>query len=286
LVHIYVEEQDIFSEAVELKRPAYLMSSMVDNCFERGRNIHGGGAVYHDYGITPLGLPNVADGMFAIKKAVFEDKICTAEQFVEALRANYKRFEQLQFKLKSIPKYGVDEVAPDNMMHRIANDISNIYLRCTNRYNGRVKPTILTFIYAPLAAAILGATPDGRGAGSMVAQGVTPQSCAMKQSISAAINSCGKLPFDKFNGGASTMWDFDSEWVNESIVKAVLKTALEKNIQIFQGNTTSVEELIKAKANPENYEHLMVRVGGYSARFTLLSPEIQDEIINRYRHNR
>lgn len=285
LIHIYVEEQDIFSEVVQRKRPAYLISSMVNDCFERGRNVHGGGAKYHDYGITPLGLPNVADGLYAIKKAVFEDKICTTEQLVKALRANFSGFEQLQLKLKNVPKYGIDDDLPDEMMHKVASDFSDIYLGCTNRYSGRIKPTILTFLYAPMAASILGATPDGRSATSIVAQGVTPQSCAMKQGISAAINSCGKLPFDKFNGGASTMWDFDSEWVNESIIKAVLKTALEKNIQIFQGNTTSVEELIKAKDQPENYEHLMVRVGGYSARFTRLSPEVQDEIINRHRHN-
>jgi formate C-acetyltransferase len=120
--------------------------------------------------------------------------------------------------------------------------------------------------------------------GGMVAHGVTPQSCAMHKGISPAINSCGKLPFDKFMGGASTMWDFDFEWVDEAVLGAVLRTALDKNIQIFQGNTTSVEDLIKAKKSPENYEHLVVRVGGYSARFTRLSAELQDEIISRHRH--
>lgn len=180
----------------------------------------------------------------------------------------------------------MDEAEADEMMRRVASDVSDVYLSCSNRHNGRVKPTILTFIYAPMAASKLGATPDGRRAGSIVAQGVTPQALAMREGISAAINSCGKLRFDKFTGGASTMWDFDSEWVCEPVIKAVLKTALEKNIQFFQGNTTSVNDLISAKENPENYEHLMVRVGGYSARFTRLSSELQDEIISRYRHNR
>ena len=80
------------------------------------------------------------------------------------------------------------------------------------------------------------------------------------------------------------MWDFDSSWVNADIVEAVLRTFIEKGGQIFQGNTTPVEELIDAKKNPEKYEHLMVRVGGYSARFTRLEPALQDEIISRLRH--
>ncbi len=53
---------------------------------------------------------------------------------------------------------------------------------------------------------------------------------------------------------------------------------------IFQGNTTSVEELKEALADPDRYPHLFVRVGGFSARFTTLSRELQEEIVSRHRH--
>jgi formate C-acetyltransferase len=108
----------------------------------------------------------------------------------------------------------------------------------------------------------------------------------MRCGITAAINSCGKLRFDKFSGGATTMWDFDPSFVTEDLLKALLTTFFEKGGQIFQGNTTSVEELLEAQKHPEDYEHLMVRVGGYSARFTRLSPEVQGDIITRMRHTR
>ena len=64
----------------------------------------------------------------------------------------------------------------------------------------------------------------------------------------------------------------------------LLKTFVNKKGQMFQGNTTSIEELIKAKENPQDFPNLIVRVGGYSARFINLSIELQDEIINRMRH--
>jgi formate C-acetyltransferase len=57
-----------------------------------------------------------------------------------------------------------------------------------------------------------------------------------------------------------------------------------KGGQIFQGNTTPVDDLIKALEHPEDYPHLIVRVGGYSARFTTLHPSLQEEIISRARH--
>jgi formate C-acetyltransferase len=107
----------------------------------------------------------------------------------------------------------------------------------------------------------------------------------MTEGITAAINSCGKIPFEKFAGGASTMWDFDSSWVTEEIVEAVIRTFMEKQGQIFQGNTTSVEELIEAQKNPDEHKNLIVRVGGYSARFVGLNKKVQDDVINRIRHN-
>ena len=286
ITRAYMREQDIYSELSERNRPSYLLSSMLDNCLERGRNMHGGGAKYHDYGSSQLGMPNVADGLFAIKKAVFEDKICTAEELVAALKANFVGYEALQASLKNYPKYGMDNDEVDELAVRLMSDFSDALLNYRTRFGGRGKPVILTFTFSPIAAKILGATADGRVAHQFVAHGVTPYSGSMKCGLTAAINSCGKLRFDKFSGGASTMWDFDPSFVTEDILKAVLMTFMEKGGQIFQGNTTPVEELIDAKNNPEKYEHLVVRVGGYSARFVHLTPELQDEIIGRMRHTK
>jgi formate C-acetyltransferase len=285
ITKIYLEEQDFYSELSERNRPSYLISSMIDDCLERGRNMHGGGVKYHDYGGTHLGMPNVCDGLFAIKTAVFDKKICTAEELIEAMKVNFVGYERLQAKLRALPKYGMDNEEADALAARVMGDFCDMYLTFHTRWGGRGKPVVLTFVYAPQAASLLGATPDGRPMDSLVAQGVTPQSCAMTEGITAAINSCGKIPFEKFAGGASTMWDFDSSWVTEEIVEAVIRTFMEKQGQIFQGNTTSVEELIEAQKNPDEHRNLIVRVGGYSARFVGLNKKVQDDVINRIRHN-
>lgn len=51
----------------------------------------------------------------------------------------------------------------------------------------------------------------------------------------------------------------------------------------FQLNYTSSEELLKAKAYPEKYRNLKVRVTGYSDYFTNLNEAIQDSVIKRYK---
>jgi len=284
LIHLGLKLQDYYSAYAEKNRPAFLLSSMMNDCLARGRNMHGGGARYHDYGGTPLALPNTIDSLLAIKLAVFEQKICSAEELIAALKADYKGYEVLQLRLKQLPKYGMDNDEADRFAARVMQDFSDMYHSFTTRHGGEGKPIILTFTYAPEAAAMLGARADGNNQGVLVAHGITPQATSMTKGITAAINSVGKMPHEAFSGGASTMWDFDSSWVNEDIIRAVLCTFIEKGGQIFQGNTTSVEDLVKAKADPDNYRHLIVRVGGYSARFVNLKRELQDEIIGRMRH--
>ena len=279
-----LEYMDLLSEALDKARPSYLLSTMLDDCIERGKTMHGGGTVYHDYGASFVGLPNTADALTAVKKAVFEEKICSSQELLEALKANFEGYEKLHSKLLSLPKYGQENAEADEIMNRVSRDICRIFCEPTNRFGGHGKPIILSFTYAPQIGKLLGASPDGRKAGVPVCQGVTPQSLAMTKGITSAMNSALNLPFDIFYGGATTMWDLDHSWVNEEIVKWLFTSFFDGGGQYFQGNVTDVEELVKAQENPSAYPNLIVRVGGYSARFVNLNKALQDEIINRTRH--
>ena len=106
----------------------------------------------------------------------------------------------------------------------------------------------------------------------------------MSEGIGSAVTSHAGLSLERVSGGASSMWDFDPALAKPEIVGNVLRTFLQLGGQIFQGNTTDVDELLQARKHPDDFPNLLVRVGGYSARFTTLAPELQEEIIGRYRH--
>ena len=63
-----------------------------------------------------------------------------------------------------------------------------------------------------------------------------------------------------------------------SIIRTFFETLKDWHVQY---NIVSRETLLAAKKNPENYRDLVVRVAGYSAFFTILSPDTQDDIIAR-----
>ena len=282
---ILFSRYDFYSEAMAEHRPLYLMSSMTADCLERGRELHDGGARYHHYGSSPLGIPNAADALYAAKHAVFDEGICTAEELLEALRSDFEGQEALRLRLRALPKYGQQHAEADAMMARVLSSVCEIYSSHRNRLSGRVKPVVLTFVWAPMAGAALGATADGQHAGTPVAHGLTPQKAGLSEGITSAIGSCTGLPLSKVSGGASTMWDLDHQWIRPVVAEHLLTTFLELGGHIFQGNTTDVEELVRAREDPRSHPNLLVRVGGYSARFVSLAPELQEEIITRHRHS-
>ena len=267
-------------------RPAYYLSSLIEDCIGRGRTINAGGALYEDIGIVPMGLPNVADSLTAIRIAVFKEKILPAKDLLYALAENFERNKVLRQRLNSLPKYGHGNVDADQMMSRVVKDVCNILKKRKNSLGGSFKPMIMTFRMASVEGGKLGASADGRIAGTPIAQGITPQSRAMKDGLSSAMSSALSLPVQEFTGGASHIWDIDKALAKEKILSTLVEVFFQKGGQMFQGNVSCLEQLKQAQKDPGKHPGLTVRVGGYSAIFTDLDKPAQDEIINRLHHSK
>jgi formate C-acetyltransferase len=143
---------------------------------------------------------------------------------------------------------------------------------------------VLGFVWVVNLGQLTGALPDGRKAGTPLAHGLAPQGGSATNGLTAAINSATSLDLREVGGGASTMWDLDSAWAAPEVVEPILQAFIAQGGHIFQGNTIDTSRLLAARERPEEHRDIMVRVGGYSARFVTLSPETQDEIVNRHKY--
>ena len=63
-----------------------------------------------------------------------------------------------------------------------------------------------------------------------------------------------------------------------------IRTWCDLKLWHIQFNVINKDTLLEAKAHPEKYRDLIVRVAGYSAYFNDLSPMLQDELIGRAEH--
>ncbi|MEW6753008.1 MAG: pyruvate formate lyase family protein [Candidatus Latescibacterota bacterium] len=281
-----VRALDIASQCYAEYRPRYLASTMIGDCAERGREQQDGGARYHDYGFAPLGITSAADSLHAIQQAVYDQGFVSAAELLAALRANYVGFQPLRQRLDRIPKYGVDDPGADAVCNSVLQMVCAAAAGQRTRFGGKLKPMIFNFVWTPGASRELGALADGTPAGAPIGHGLTPRSRAMTAGLTAAMNSATSVRHGAVAGGATTMWDVDEEWVDFALMKALLKTFCARGGMIFQGNTTGVAPLEEALEHPDRHANLIVRVGGFSARFVGLDRDLQHEIIARRRHRR
>ena len=281
---ILTRRLDIYLEEYARYRPSYLLSSMTHDCLERGRGINDGGARYTNYGGSGVGIPNVGDSLYAIQRAVFEDGRVTGAELLDALRDDFAGHELLHASLRALPKYGADNEVADAMTDRVFCSFADLLARHTTPHGGTVVPIILGVGWVVSFGEQVGATPDGRSAGRPLAHGLSPQSGSALKGITGSIRSATSLSLERAGGGGAMMWDLDPAWAAPQVVKPLLTAFVDHGGHIFQGNVISVDKLRQAQQSPDDHRDMMVRVCGYSARFTRLSAATQDEIISRYKY--
>lgn len=102
-------------------------------------------------------------------------------------------------------------------------------------------------------------------------------------------NSLSKLPTASILGGVLLNQKLNPATLEDPRDREKLMLMLRTFFEDYQGwhvqyNIVSRETLLKAKQHPDQYRDLVVRVAGYSAFFTALSPDAQDDIIARTEH--
>ena len=289
-VSIMVDGSNIVDKAHGDYAPTPLMSAFIENCVESGVDVSQGGAIYNFSGVQGIGIGNLSDSLFVIKKLVFDDKEMTLKQLEEILKSNYKDNEALRQRfINKFAKYGNDIADVDNLGSRILSHYSNEVSNYSNVRDGKFQPGSYTVsAHIPLGEAV-GATPDGRMAKEQLADGgLSPMAGRDVEGPTAVLKSVSKLDNYLTTNGSLLNIKLNPSalegraGINQFI--GYLNGFMRLKIQHVQFNIISADTLKKAQKYPEQYKSLVIRVAGYSAIFTDLNKSIQDDIISRTEH--
>jgi formate C-acetyltransferase len=131
----------------------------------------------------------------------------------------------------------------------------------------------------------VGATPDGRKAGTPLADGVSPVSGMDHAGPTASVKSVAHLDHVIASNGTLLNMKFHPNALKDDRgiqnLVGVTETFFTGGGTHIQYNVVSGDMLKDAQKNPDNYQGMVVRVAGYSAFFTSLDKAIQDDIIAR-----
>jgi len=254
---------------------------------ERGIDITGHRGV--DYQFTSanvLGIPNVADALYAIKKLVFEQKAYTLDDVRKATTDNWKDNEIMRQRFLKQDKYGNDLDDVDALLVRITDMIAEVLDNTYNNRGQQYRASLFQF-QGHTMTRVLPATPDGRYATEPLAHGCNPTAGRNTKGLLATANSLAKIKNYKFLGGTLQIEMqpkfFDGKENLADYVMDFAKAFFSKNTFQINLNIIDLEKLKDAIDHPENpeYQNIIIKVTGYTTRFICLAKPFQVEFCGR-----
>jgi formate C-acetyltransferase len=259
---------------------------------ENGRDLHSHG----DYIPGALdascldgigGFATAIDSLAAVKHLIYDTKKLTWDQLLDALEKNWEGKEAIRQMCLNAPKYGngiewVDAIGYE--IQRFVMEYAHNHPKTHGQtFNLRIIP--ITF-HVP-AGMVTMATPNGRPAGEYLSDGIVPSHgmdtkgpTVTLQSIARATCHIYKTHREDLLNMKMAPANVAGEEGTRRLMQLIRAWSSQKHVHI-QFNILNRQTMLDAQKNPEKYRDLVVRVAGYCAYFTDLSPSQQAEIIAR-----
>lgn len=267
--------------------PTAFLSSVIDNCLEKGLDVTRGGAKYNLSGIQMIQVANLADSLAAIKQLVYDEKMISQRELLDALRVDFKGHEITQtMLLNKVPKYGNDVKWVDDLGTKWAGYFRERMKDYTNYRGGSYHTGMYTVsAHVPMGENV-GASPDGRNALTPLADGgMSPVYGRDMAGPTAVLKSVSRLKNSYTTNGGLLNMKFLPEFFETKTgmmkFENFLRAFVDLEIPHIQFNVVRRKDLLDAKIHPENHKSLTIRVAGYTAYFVELAGKLQDEIIER-----
>lgn len=270
--------------------PYPFVSTLLDGTYRTGKDLTAGGVKYTiGPALIGTGIADLVNSLSAIKKHVYDDKSVTMHELIEAIEHNFEGYEDLRLMLQNTtPMYGNDIEEVDQMAGEMTDFAYDVISKCKS-WRG---PHFISGLY-PVSShvphgLVVGALPYGRLAGKALADGCSPDGGTDHDGPTAVLKSVSKINHEVHTSGTLLNMRLDPASVEGDLglrrISQIIHTFVDLNIYHIQFNVVNSEVLRCAQKNPEEYKSLIVRVAGYSAYFTELCKEMQDDIIHRTIH--
>ncbi len=286
LIDNSVEYNNMLGEAHNVLRPTPLLSSLIDDSIEKGKDVTAGGARYNSSGSACIGLADISDSLMVIKKLVYDEKKVSFADLKKAVDTNFAGDPALHAMVtRKVPLFGSGSDEALAMAGRVTSFTHDAYGAHHNYRGGPYTAGFWSMSNHVAFGTLTGALPSGRLAGKAFTPGLTPEPNASKNLLDNIRDVARLDPHDMNNNiafnvkvvpGAS---DSHAQVVENMF--SYVKTYFDLGGMQMQMNVVTSDMLRDAMAHPDSYRNLLVRISGYNAYFVTLNREMQIELIER-----
>ncbi len=266
--------------------PCTVVSLFEKGCIEKGLSYLEGGPEYNIRSPHIGGLADTVNSLYAIKKAVFDDKKLTLPKFFEILKSNWEGEEPLrQYMLNHYEYFGSDNDEVDELASRLLCDFADCCADIDGKCGYNFPAGVSTFGRQIGWANFRLASPHGRKSGEILAANCSPTPGTDINGATGIIRSYCKCNLKRMvTGAALDVKLIPSNVSGEDGLQALM--SLMRGFVTLGGcfmqlDVVDASVLKDAQQHPENYQTLSVRVSGWNARFVTLNKEWQDMVISQ-----
>lgn len=238
-------------------------------------DISKGSTKYNNYGILSVGVSSAINSLLNIQKFVFEKKEYSLYDVREMIMSN--NVEKFSVNEKG---FGTDYNEPIELTNMLIRETEINFMNYRNKFGGKIKFGLSSPSYISSAINV-GATLDGRKAGEPFQTHISRDK---GEPITEIINFESKLKFSGISCNANVLdIVIQKSLIKDNINKFtnLIYGAIKQGFFQMQINVLSYQQLVDAKAHPEQYPDLIVRVWGFSSYFNDLSEEYKNHLIKR-----
>ena len=267
----------------------YISSLFFNDCIENATSLTQGGGNTVIASPMCLGITNVIDSLCVVKQFVYDEGLIPLKELIDALKADWVGYEDLRtLILKKGKFFGNDDDTSNTVARALYQSLYEFLREKTNvfGYHWLIGDLVGYHSHHKWFGEHTKATPDGRRSGDALKFGLYQSEGRDREGLTALLHAIATVDPNGIGCGSTvTNLTIDESLImnDENFEKTVdlLLTYFENGGVHFQLTYVSREDLICAKATPDDYKHLRVRVSGFSDYFVRLTDPLQDEIIAR-----
>ncbi|MBR5739368.1 MAG: hypothetical protein IKY02_05200 [Lachnospiraceae bacterium] len=266
---------------------APILSAVYDSSVRAGRDIYADyGAKYNNSSVNAIGLATAADSLYAIRKLVYEDRSLTLSELKAILKSDWAGQETLRLTVRNrFPKFGNGDPGVDSIAKRIVDDLSRAVNGTPNVKGGVYRLGLFSIDWRWEFGEKTAASADGRHAHETLSQNTSASFGMDREGATAHLISVASIDPSRTPNGTIVDIDLHSSAVEGEEGLRMLVGALKAYFELggfaVHYNILNTETLKKAKAHPEDYPNLQVRLCGWNVLFSTLTEKEKDEFIAR-----
>lgn len=267
-----------------LVMPELMLNPLMEGCMEKGENITQCARIF-TIGVDGVGLGTVADSFAAMEQRIVKEKRVTWEELYEAIENDFEKNERLRFMLAASERY-----CGGGRGDTWAKKISDLYVSEIKGYpmpEGKsIVPGWFSWSDTIMFGRQVGATPNGRFAGTPVTHGANPTPGFRKDGAATAMAAGIARIQPNYGNTAPLQIELDPRLSEEEggiqRVMQLVKTHIDMGGTLVNINVLDKKTLLEAHENPASHPDLVVRVTGFTAYFAALSPEFRQLVVDRF----